>query len=177
MWKIVHVMIAAGLAMWASPQSDKAAPVTVVGHFDATVSDGEHRSGYALSLWRAGDAIVGFLIVPRGLAGDPPTGLLENVTLGSNGELFFTAKVPGGWITSEIPAVDDYEFNGVLEPDMVKGTLQFVTSLPNAGASEQRITLRRSRDMTEVMRDYPAYKAWEAYAARILRRRGPRQAA
>ena len=113
--------------------------------------------------------------MPRGLAGDPPTGLLENVTLGSNGELFFTAKVPGGWITPEIPTVDDYEFNGVLESGMVKGTLQCVTSLPNAGASEQRITLRRSRDMTEVMQDYPAYKAWQAYAARILRRRGPPQ--
>ena len=143
MRKIVNVVIAAGLpisSVWASPQSDKAAPVTVVGYFDATVSDGEHQSGYALSLWRAGDTIVGFLIVPRGLAGDPPTGLLEHVTLGSNGELFFTAKVPGGWKTPEIPTVDEYQFNGVLESGMVKGTLQRVTGKLNAGTPEERIT-------------------------------------
>lgn len=178
MWTVVNIAMAAAVAMGCRtvlPQSEKPAPVSALGYFDATVSDGEHRTGYALRLWRSGGTVVGFFMVPQGPGGDPPTGLLENVSLGAKGEFSFTAKVPGGWKTPESRIIEEYQFNGMLERDTVKGTIQRRPGRANEVPSPERVTFKRSSEMSEIMTNYPTLSAWQELAARILKRRGPPQ--
>jgi hypothetical protein len=94
---VAFVVAIATLAVTGAARVQQAPQIRVLGYFDASFSDGEHRTGYALQLWRHKQTVVGFLLVPQGLIGDSPTGLLENVSLTPDGHLSFTATVPGGW--------------------------------------------------------------------------------
>jgi hypothetical protein len=159
---------------WGTAVARTAAPaVTALGYFDASSSDGEHRTGYALELWRSDGSLVGFLLVPRGPEGDPPTGRLEHVELDAEGNLSFTAKVPAGWAAPDKIVVDEYHFHGRLAGDKVQGTMERSARTPNEVVPLERVTFRRDADMTQIMGDYSTLAQWEEHAARILKRRGP----
>src|ERR671929_129905 len=57
----------------------------------------EHQYGYSVELWREKDRAFGFLLVSAGLAGDTPTGLLEDVAYDlKTGRLTFRARLSTG---------------------------------------------------------------------------------
>jgi hypothetical protein len=98
-----------------------------VGSFaDVKSSTGEHCRGYSLNLWRSDGRVIGLLDVHAGLCGDPPCGVIEDVSLDSRtGRLAFTSSIGGVRWT----------FAGRLMKDAVTGAL-----------NGQRVRLNRDRD-------------------------------
>src|SRR5450759_4216040 len=69
-----------------------AAELRAVGIFTNMRYTTEHAYGYSVSLWRAGDCVLGLLEASDGLAGDTPAGQLEDVRYDPrHGALSFTA--------------------------------------------------------------------------------------
>jgi hypothetical protein len=169
---VLSVVAIATLVASGATQVKQSSEIRVLGYFDATVTDGEHQTGYALELWRRNDTAIGFLIVAQGLIGDAPLGVLENVSLTPDGHLALEATVPGGWITEKEQQVSRYTFNGILGQDTVEGVLQSRTLVSRESVTQRTVRFRRLASMTEVMRDYPSYDEWKVDADRMLKRRG-----
>ena len=94
-------------------------------------STGEHCDGYSVTLWEKGKSLVGYLAHHRGLCGDPPWGLIEDVQYSSlTGNLMFKVKILGdGFIndldskTSWHPSKDIVIFKGKLKTDNIEGEI------------------------------------------------------
>ena len=172
---MLSVVAIATLVASGATQVRQSPEIRVLGYFDATVTDGEHQTGYAVELWRRNDTVVGFLIVAQGFIGDAPLGLLENVSLTPAGHLAFEATVPGGWITDKEQQVYRYTFNGIVGQDAVEGGLQSRTLGSRESVTQRTVRFRRLASMTEVMRDYATYDEWKVDADRMLKRRGVRR--
>jgi hypothetical protein len=72
----VVLLLALSAVAKASPA---AAAVAFVGEFSSMHQTSEHAYGYSVQLWRSGNELFGFLSAADGIAGNTPTGLLEDV--------------------------------------------------------------------------------------------------
>src|SRR6059036_1337382 len=91
--------VAGQAALLACPNANitDSASIRVVGAFSNMRYTEEHAYGYTVDLWRAGDCLFGFLLASEGLAGDTPTGLLEEVQYNERtGALSFRARLSTG---------------------------------------------------------------------------------
>lgn len=155
-------------------------PVKIIGSFSKVISDGEHASGYDVELWRQGDKIFGLISAHRGLIGDPPTGILENVRYDSaTKRLSFRAKLTLGIFfdknNSNVPSRDIFEFQGIQTNKRLQGELKMINELCADKCPERkRINLPRSKEWSSMMSEYKTYAEWKAYADEILDFRGPR---
>ncbi len=88
--------LAGSIAFGAEPiGSDQ--QVTFVGSFSNMRYTEEHQYGDEIDLWRSGNQIFGHFLHSAGLAGDTPTGLIEDVKYDpKNGNLSFKAKLTMG---------------------------------------------------------------------------------
>lgn len=171
----VTVLCTVVMSPSGNPQAPDSGKVIAIGAFDAIRGDtGAHQTGYALDLWRWNGTLVGFLRVPAGPVGDPPTGLLENVTTGRGTRLSFSAKVPGGWLTSTDREVVNYTFEGVLRPDVIEGVIRRHDVGTDRVAAQEWVSMKRSGVMSETMSDFATFRDWEAFAAGALRRLDPK---
>ncbi len=196
----LFLLIAASGATVAAPASAPAtAPATVpasgaaacaiiptdtrirgIGTFSNMRTTEEHAYGYDVSLWAAGDCLVGFFDSSQGLIGDTPTGSLENVRHDrGSGRLTFTAKLSMG--TVRIPGSQDlqrsqdlFTFDGILKQDRIVGTVTH--SQPNAPRVvpvREEVVLRRLKDEDGPPQGPGTYGAWEEYWQPVLKFRGP----
>lgn len=141
-------------------------------------SDGEHASGYDVELWKQGEKIYGLINAHRGLMGDPPAGILENVNFDKKtGEISFTAKlslsVTSGKKEDEwIPTHDLFQFNGILSKKMLTGKLKITDKTFNKFRVITK-TLKLPFSTLWKLDNYKNYASWKKYANEILKRRGP----
>lgn len=157
---------------------DQNNPVKIVGAFKNVKSDGEHAYGYSIELWKYRDGIVGLISAHRGLIGDPPTGILENVQFDSaSKKLSFRAKVTLGLFSdrnhSNVPSRDILQFDGFLTDRKLKGKLVITNELCADKCPETKeLSLRFWKNGTSRMSDYSSFKEWESLTKEILKRRG-----
>jgi hypothetical protein len=152
--------------------------ITVVGEFSNMRFTEEHAYGYTVELWREGDTVFGLFSASEGLAGDTPTGMLDEVKFDSRtGKLSFKAKLTIGAAYlgngKQEPSRDLFEFEGALSRSAVAGTLKHSDMLRAAGAAtSQRIRL--SRRTGNAMTAPESYDAWKRMTSEILKFRGPK---
>ncbi len=155
-----------------------AAPVAVVGEFSNMRYTAEHAYGYTLQLWRHGDTVFGLFLASEGLAGDTPTGLLDEVKFDPpSGALSFKAKLSIGVMLldarKQAPSRDLFEFRGTIAKNAIAGTLTRRDVLhPNAEPVISRVQLRKQA--SDLMMVPASYGDWKKWADQILRLRGPK---
>jgi len=178
----VVLVIAVFVAIFLTPGATNAQnKVKVLGNFSRIKHDPEHAYGYALQLWREGSRVFGLLLVYTSTPYDPPIGILEDVKFDPRTRhLSFTARLTTGLMYSReysgVPSRDRFKFKGVLRRGRVIGTLTRSDDLfPNQPPTKERIRLRWSQSMTEVMIPPPTtYGAWKTWADESLQRNGPK---
>ena len=154
--------------------------VQPVGVFTNMRFTEEHAYGYTIKLWRAHGCIFGLFLASEGLAGDTPTGLLENVIYDPRtGKLSFTAKLTIGLVSmrahDSMPSRDSYEFHGYLAGKSISGNLSHSTRLtPEFKPEQQKVLLRYSKPEAEGMRSAKTYGKWLEETREVLRLRGPK---
>ncbi|HEV8591253.1 MAG TPA: hypothetical protein VGQ55_04050 [Pyrinomonadaceae bacterium] len=159
--------------------SAQAKSVRAFGSYEHVISDGEHASGYSLDLWSYGGKLIGIIRVHRGLIGDPPAGLLEDVVYSpSLHKLTFRSKATLGLFSdsthNEVPSQDLLNFTGILTSSRLTGTIVMENRLCEKGCREsKRIVLRRSKDEKYFLKNFPSYDAWKESVKVILDMYGP----
>jgi hypothetical protein len=139
-----------------------------------------HAYGYKVELWRQGDRLFGFFLSAQGLAGDTPTGLLEDVRFNpSTGQVTFRARLTTGLFINRqydnVPSRDVFHFSGILKRDKLEGILETSNALtPMEAPRRKRITLRMSQEASAMMIEARSYDEWKERADDILKFRGPR---
>ena len=152
-------------------------PVVPFGEYSDMKIDGEHCSGHSLQIWKSGDKLYGLLLVCEGLAGDTPTGLLEQINWNQDtGQLSFTSRLSIGSDVLEngkqVPSKDEFHFEGTLKADSVEGTLQSVDkSIP--GADSASVTVHLNKRKSDMKR-FENYRRWKTATDRVLLLRGPK---
>src|SRR5579864_7225240 len=117
------------------------APRTIIfaGEFSNMRYTEEHAYGYSVELWREGATVFGLFLASQGLAGDTPTGLLDDLKYDArSGKLSFKAKLTMGIDERQQPTHDLFEFDGALSARAASGVLKH-------GAASERINLRKLR--------------------------------
>ena len=159
-------------------QSDSA--VKRLGVFTNMRFTGEHQSGYSVELWQEKGRLFGFFLAAAGLAGDTPTGLLEDVVFDSRtGKLTFGARLSTGSTfnnnNEQVPTRDIYGFHGTLRGQKLTGVLEHTDALdPSATGTKTNISLTRSKKESESMVGAKSYDEWRKAADEILKLRGPK---
>jgi hypothetical protein len=150
----------------ADPQTKQEAPIKSVGCFLNVQSEGEHASGYSVRLWLQGDQIIGLIDYHRGLAGDPPMGILTDVRYAAiSGKISFKAKLTSRLhscrIHINVPSHDMLSFKGFLRPDGLVGNIRLedrLDSPPAAVDVRKNLVMLRAADC--LTRDYANYNEW-----------------
>jgi hypothetical protein len=84
-------------AVLLATQLPALASVKPIGEYSNMRYTAEHAYGYTVQLWQDGNQFFGLFMSAFGLAGDTPTGLLEDVKFNpSTGALSFTARLTVG---------------------------------------------------------------------------------
>ena len=151
-------------------------PVKPLGTFMKIRSDGEHAAGYDVELWRQGGNFYGLISAHRGLIGDAPAGLLENIRFDSRTKKFsFTAKLSLGQNAENLPPREVFEFEGTLTASRLAGRLLIKDATCGAACIERKkINLPRSPAESRAMSAFKTYAEWKTNADQILEFRGPR---
>ena len=140
----------------------------------------EHQYGYRVELWQEKDRLFGLLLVSEGLAGDTPTGLLEDVVFDpKTGKLTFRARLSTGSTfnknNEQVPTRDVYRFNGTLRGQKLTGLLEHTDALvQSAAGTKTNVSLRRSKGESGSMIEAKSYDEWRKEADEILKFRGPK---
>ena len=136
-------------------------------------STGEHCSGWSVELWRSAGAFFGQIEHHRGLCGDPPMGLLEDIHHDPrDGRFSFKSKISDGVDARGKPSCDRLMFRGTLGGARLAGELQWMTE--GAPAVIERIDLPGIDAEPFGPRRYPSAEEWHKTRAELLKVRGPR---
>jgi hypothetical protein len=151
--------------------------VVPVGEYSDMKIDANHCSGRALQIWKSGDKLYGLFLVCEGLAGDTPTGLLEETKWNpETSQLSFIAHLTIGSDVLEsgkqVPSRDEFNFAGTLKENVAEGTLRSVDKAI-AGAEPATINVRMSKRKSG-MKGFASYRRWKMAADRVLAVRGPK---
>ena len=152
--------------------------IAIVGEFSNMRYTEEHAYGYTVQLWREGETLFGLFLASEGLAGDTPTGVLENVKFDSHsGKLSFQAKLTMGvaylGTGKQEPSRDFFEFEGTLSRVAVTGALKRFDRLRTAAAPTSR-RIRLNKQTGAAMTAPASYDEWKRMWGEILRFRGPK---
>ncbi len=183
---LFSVMVFLGLAAGAHA-SDCAgdirlrdAPIDLVGEFTNMRYTEEHAYGYSVELWRSGKCLFGLFLAAEGLAGDTPTGLIENLKFDSrSGAIAFVARLTLGRLTAKnldnVESRDVYRFSGKLNKNSLRGTVHHTNALlPQHPGESATVVLRRSQKNTDALRSVATFREWEREVRRMLELRGPK---
>ncbi|HEY4356512.1 MAG TPA: hypothetical protein VGN16_12245 [Acidobacteriaceae bacterium] len=152
------------------------AQMNPVGRFADMRETGEHCSGYSLELWKLDGRLYGLFHACAGLAGDTPTGVLENVAFDETRHtLKFEAKLTMGsdfHQGAQTPSKDMFTFEGTLDAAEVSGNLKH----------EDRVYERKPPAVVAVhwrrqkgeLSSYPSADAWRKANAALLQNAGPK---
>jgi hypothetical protein len=143
------------------------APITFVGEFSNMRYTEEHAYGYSVQLWREDATVFGLFLASQGLAGDTPTGLLDDLKYDArSGKLSFKARLTMGIDARQQPTHDLFGFDGALSARAASGVLKH-------GAASERINLRKLQPDAALPQPR-TYDEWKRQTVEILRRRGPK---
>jgi hypothetical protein len=164
----------------AEQRGEKALPHPIyVGQFSNMTFTEEHAYGVSVALWRQGSSVFGLLDDAEGLAGDTPTGVLENVKFdSSNGKISFSAKLTTGLHTcaqhkDPVPSRDLFKFEGTLVKDRLEGTLtRFDAWHMEQKAQTDNVTLKKLDEVPLI--EAQSYAEWKLRVDEILKFRGPK---
>jgi hypothetical protein len=178
--RLVHAAVWLLLALSAvAKASPAAAAVAFVGEFSNMRHTSEHAYGYSVELWRSGNELFGFLSDADGLAGDTPTGLLEDVHFdAATGALSFTAKLSVGSVYlgkgKQEATHDFFIFTGMFQNEKtLSGTLTHADRLqPGQVPIGERLRLVKTDSHSTI--EAMSYDGWKQSADRILKFRGPK---
>lgn len=141
-----------------------------------TSATGEHCDGYDVSLWKYKGSLIGFLNHHRGLCGDPPMGLLQDVTYSApSGLLSFKVKLSDGCTFQAdkcLPTKDKVLFKGELQGETLTGVVTWHREDNKQFVRSEKITLARDAERS-YGQSFKNYGAWLKYWEPILERRGP----
>ncbi len=155
------------------------APIERVGTFTNMRHTEEHAYGYSVELWRSGECWFGLFAASAGLAGDTPTGLIENFTADvRTGAVSFLARLTMGRLTAKnldsVMSRDVYRFSGKLRKNSLRGTIAHTNALlPQDPGESYAVVIRRSRKETDTWQA-ATFREWQREAGAILERRGPK---
>jgi hypothetical protein len=176
----VGVHAQAGYASGNRVAAQSAGAVKRLGVFTNMRFTKEHQYGYSVELWQEGGRLFGLLLVSDGLAGDTPTGLLEDVAFDSKtGKLSFRARLSTASTfnknNEQVPTRDLYRFDGTLRGQTLAGVFAHSdASNETAAATKKRVILRRSKSESASMLQATSYDDWKREADEILKLRGPK---
>jgi hypothetical protein len=162
-------------AAWAQASTST---VSIVGEFSNMRHTEEHAYGFTVQLWRKGAEVFGLFMASAGLAGDTPTGLLENIKYDARtGRLTFSARLTTGVVImpnrKEMPSRDYFEFQGVMYGAALTGVLTRSDQLrPGDTKTTEQVRLRKLSSTAIVQ--HSSYEEWKKSANEILRFRGPK---
>lgn len=155
------------LLLIAAAFAQTSRPITFVGEFSNMRYTEEHAYGYTVQLWREGANVLGLFLASEGLAGDTPTGMLDDLKYDPrSGHLSFKAKLTMGLDARNQPSHDLFEFDGKMSARAVSGVLKH-------GAAPERLNLRKVQTDPAIDQP-PTYDEWKRQTDEILRRRGPK---
>lgn len=116
---VTFLVVAVALIVVLGTVTVSAQEFRALGRFDdvrVTVSEEPHCYGSSLKLWQHRDQLIGLLNVHQGLCGDPPCGVLTNITFNrGTGRLSFSATTRA----TATPLM----FSGLLRRDDVLGQM------------------------------------------------------
>ena len=167
------------IALTAVANAEAQKSVKAFGSYRNVYSDGEHESGYSLDLWSYGGKLIGIIRVHRGLVGDAPAGMLDDVAYSrSTHKLSFRSKVTIGLFSDlthkEVPSQDLVTVTGVLTRARLSGRVVIVNKLCDKGCRESHhVVLRRERQQTSYLKNFRNYDAWKESVKIILDTYGP----
>jgi hypothetical protein len=179
---VMALCVASVHAATPSDQRNEQEPVHYMATFSNMEFTEEHAYGSQLELWKHGSEFMGLFMYSEGLAGDTPTGLLENVWYDPRAKsLTFDAKLTTGvryrGPGKEEPTRDLFVFSGELREDSVVGELKRIDKLePNAQPVIEKVILKKEKSdvsPTETFR-ITTLKDWTSYSEIILKHRGPK---
>ena len=182
------LLLAAGLSVHSQTrhESNGRAPaqsagvVRGLGVFTNMRFTREHQYGYSVELWQEKGRLFGFFLASAGLAGDTPTGLLEDVVFDSKtGKLTFRARLSTGSTFDEkneqVPTRDVYRFKGALKGRKLTGILEHTDALnQSAPVKRTNVSLTKSKSESESMSEAKSFDEWRKEADEILKFRGPK---
>lgn len=160
------------LSLLAAPAGAEP-PISVVGEFTNMRYTEEHAYGYAVQLWRARNgSLIGLFMASAGLAGDTPTGRIENVHFDPvTGRIRFAARLSLGTDPRDQPTRDLFEFSGTLVREGLIGEIAQSVAEGASPPLETRVMLRPAKHETQ---NFTSAEEWEAWVKRILQIRGPK---
>lgn len=136
-------------------------------------STGEHCSGWTIELWKTGTGFVGTADHHRGLCGDPPTGLLENVRYDiHSGSLSFSIKLSDSSDGYGKYSCDSLTFIGYLTADKLVGIMNWESA--GIKRPSESLDLDRANAAPYGNRVYDSVADWVRSRGDILEFRGPR---
>ena len=144
-------------------------------------STGEHCDGYSVTLWKHKDSLIGFIDHHRGLCGDPPTGILEEVSYtASTGSLSFTAKLSDGCIFIQksrqcVPTKDIVKFKGTLQRQVLEGMISWYRADTLQQYHSEKLILKAKDLGTSPHESYDTHDKWRVDYEPILKRRALNQ--
>lgn len=157
------------------------APITAIGSFSDMRYTEEHAYGYTVELWRSADCLFGFFLSSSGLAGDTPTGLIENLRYDEKtGAISFNARLTMGKVLlmpekdAPEPTKDAFEFTGVLKKKSLCGVVlhKLMNSPAAKSGTPEKVVLKLSHEESNRMQYLLTYSQWDLEAKEILKRRG-----
>jgi hypothetical protein len=156
------------------------APIDRVGTYTDMRYTEEHAYGYSVELWRSGNCWFGLFLASAGLAGDTPTGLIENFKTDSRtGAVSFAARLTMGRLTAKnidnAMSRDVYRFSGKLGKHSLRGTVHHTNALlPQDPGESAAVLLRRSKKDWDASLPAATFREWQREVRAILERRGPK---
>ena len=180
------VMIFLGIAA-AAQASDctgdlrkRDARIDLVGEYTDMRYTEEHAYGYTVELWRSGPCLFGLFLASAGLAGDTPTGRIEDLKFDPRtGAIAFVARLTLGRLTAKgldnVESRDLYRFTGKLNKNALRGTVRHTNALlPQQPGESAALVLRRSQTHADALRSVATFREWEREVRRMLELRGPK---
>lgn len=138
---------------------------------------GEHCEGYNVIIWKYKGSLIGFLNHHRGLCGDPPMGIMDQISYSmQTGSLSFKVKLSDGCSTSTenkcIPTRDRIEFKGSFRDETLEGLITWYRDGESESTGKENVILRKDPKRSS-KRNYRTYSDWMKYWEPILKQRGP----
>lgn len=145
-------------------------------YFNVKSATGEHCEGYNVTIWKYKETLIGFLNHHRGLCGDPPMGLMEDILYSAQTDsLSFKAKLSDGCTFQEgkcMPSKDRVEFKGNFRGEILEGVVTWFRDDKMQSTLSENVILSKNPKRSRTQ-SYGSYAAWRQHWEPILKVRGP----